>query len=309
MVDGSHMPFDDNVTLTRTVADMAHACGVPVEGELGYVPGVEGEDAEKHPGEIAYTSVEEAEQFVKQTNVDFLAVSVGTVHGRMKGEPNLNFELLQQINQALNIPLVLHGGTGLRDEQYKQLIENGISKINYYTALADSAAAVVRGNANKGKKTYTDLVKGSAEAIAKEAERCIHLWGSAGKANDLLVKCTPWSPVEHVILYNSSDDNEANIQNIMAEGQRILSAIPGVRAVVTGSAIKEDAQYRYTWLVRFCHPAVIDSYRDHPDHVEFANKLFRPIAADRISIDYQSSEPAVNDESAWPQKAVNSPRN
>ena len=71
---------------------------------------------------------------------------------------------------------------------------------------------------------------------------------------------------------------------------RILGAIPGVRAVFTGEAVKQDAAYRYTWLVRFCHPAVIESYREHPDHVAFADNLFRPVAGERISIDYQAIE-------------------
>jgi len=77
---------------------------------------------------------------------------------------------------------------------------------------------------------------------------------------------------------------------MMAEGRRVLSAIPGVREVFTGEAIQTDASYRYTWLVRFCHPAVIDSYREHPAHVAFANNQFRPVAGNRISIDFQSIE-------------------
>ena len=76
----------------------------------------------------------------------------------------------------------------------------------------------------------------------------------------------------------------------MVEGTRVLAAIPGVREVMTGSAIREDAAYRYTWLVRFCDQAVINSYRDHPQHVEFADKFFRPMAGERITIDYQTIE-------------------
>lgn len=89
MVDASTQPFDGNVDYTRQIVEMAHGCGVPVEGELGYVAGVEGEDAERHPGEVRYTEVGEAKEYVERTGVDFLAVSIGTVHGRMKGEPNL----------------------------------------------------------------------------------------------------------------------------------------------------------------------------------------------------------------------------
>ena len=83
---------------------------------------VEGENAERHPGEIAYTTVAEAKIYVEQTGVDFLAVSIGTVHGHMQGKPKLDYFRLQEINDAVNIPLVIHGGTGLSDDQYQQLI-------------------------------------------------------------------------------------------------------------------------------------------------------------------------------------------
>lgn len=289
MVDASHHPFEDNVAVTREIVAMARGCGVPVEGELGYVPGVEGEDAERHPGEIAYTSVAEAQDYVTRTGVDCLAVSIGTVHGRMKGEPKLDIDLLRQINEALGIPLVLHGGTGLSDTQYEQLIANGIAKINYYTALADAAGARIRDNANANERGYTSLVRGVGEAVREETERRMRQWGAAGRADEVLAHCAPWTPVEHVIIYNCNAAAH-DVEDMMAEGRRVLSAIPGVREVFTGTAVKDGAQYRYSWVVRFCHQAVIESYRDHPDHVAFANTRFRPIAGDRISIDYQGVE-------------------
>ena len=287
MVDASHQPFDANVKLTRTVTEMAHSCGIPVEGELGYVPGVEGEDAARHPGELVYTSVAEAQAYVERTGVDFLAVSIGTVHGRMKGEPKLNYERLEQINTALGIPLVLHGGTGLADEQYNRLIANGISKINYYTALSDAAGSCIATNARHKGQGYTALVAGAADSIRDETERCLRLWGAAGRADEVIQHCPPWTPVEHLIIYNA-DAGEANVQAMMAEGRRVLSQIPGVRSVFTGEAMQAGAAYRYNWLVRFCHPAVIDSYRDHPEHIAFADRLFRPLAGDRISIDFRA---------------------
>jgi fructose-bisphosphate aldolase class II len=289
MVDASHEPFSDNIRCTRAVVDMAHACGVPVEGELGYVPGVEGEDAERHPGEVAYTTVKEARSYVEQTGIDFLAVSIGTVHGRMKGEPKLDYERLELINEALNMPLVIHGGTGLSDDQFRRLIRAGVAKINYYTALADAAGTCIRDNARVEQRGgYTALVKDAKDAIAAEVERCMRLWGSAERADQVLAECTPWAPVEHVIIYNTNGSTEQETQAMMAEGKKVLSTIPGVREVITGHAIKQDAQYRHTWLVRFCHPSVIDSYRDHPTHAAFADNLFRPMADARISIDYQT---------------------
>jgi fructose-bisphosphate aldolase class II len=287
MVDASHHSFEENVAITREVVAMARGCGVPVEGELGYVPGVEGEDAERHPGEMAYTSVEEARDYVARTGVDFLAVSIGTVHGRMQGEPCLDLERLAAIDQALGIPLVIHGGTGLSDDQFRALIQRGVAKINYYTALADAAGEAIAANLSENARGYTSQVEGVREAIADEVERCIRLWGGFGRAGAVLRHCEPWLPVEHLIIYNVQGLDEAGVEVMMAEGRRVLSAIPGVLAVDTGRAVEEEAQYRYCWRVRFCHPAVIDSYREHPDHVAFADRLFRPVAGGRVSIDYQ----------------------
>jgi len=287
MVDASHLPLEENIAVSARVVGMAHGCGVPVEGELGYVPGVEGEDAERHPGEIAYTSVEDAVRYVAQTGVDFLAVSIGTVHGRMKGEPKLDFERLQAIDEALGIPLVIHGGTGLSDDQFRRLIERGVSKINYYTALADAAGARIAANVAEGARGYTAQVKGVREAVAEEVARCIRLWGGEGRADAVLEVAEHWLPVEHIILYNVEGLDETGVEAMMAEGRRVLSAIPGVLAVDTGRAVKEGVDYRYCWRVRFCHPAVIDSYREHPDHVAFADQRFRPYAGGRVSIDYR----------------------
>jgi fructose-bisphosphate aldolase class II len=288
MVDASQANLEDNIQSTRAVVEMAHACGIPVEGELGYVPGVEGKDAERHPGEVEYTSVNEARSYVEQTGIDCLAVSIGTVHGRMKGEPNLDFKRLGDINEALGLPLVIYGGSGLSDDQFRQLIAHGVTKINYYTALADAAGAVIRTNtATKEGDSYTNLTQGVQSAISQEAERCMRLWGSAERAADVLAQCGLWRPVEHLIIYNVKGLDEEGVKNMMDKGRSVLSAIPGVREVVTGQAVKKDAAYRYTWLVQFCHPAVIDSYRNHPDHVAFADQLFRPVAGERISIDYE----------------------
>ena len=294
MVDSSNKPLGENIDATREIVNMARGCGVPVEGELGYVPGVEGEDALRHPGEIAYTTVEDAKKYADQTGVDFLAVSIGTVHGRMQGEPELDFERLEQINTALKIPLVIHGGTGLSEGQYRQLIENGVAKINYYTALSDAAARQIAKNVEAGTMAgYTGLVENVRDVIATEVERCIRLWGAQGRADELLAHCQPWRPVEHLIIFNVEQLDAEGAQAMIARGRSVLSAISGVRAVFTGQAVKQEAGYRYCWLVRFCHPLVIDSYRDHPDHVAFADDYFRPVAGERISIDYLDLEGGV----------------
>jgi fructose-bisphosphate aldolase class II len=90
-----------------------------------------------------------------------------------------------------------------------------------------------------------------------------------------------------VIIFNVDSDDATQASNMMHEGEKVLSQIPGVRRVITGKAVQKDAKYKFTWLIEFVHENVIDSYRNHPAHVAFADNLFRPIAGDRISIDYR----------------------
>jgi fructose-bisphosphate aldolase class II len=287
MVDASHESFPVNVAHTKRVVAMAHACGAAVEGELGYVAGVEGDDAARHPGENQYTSVEEAKAYVTRTGVDCLAVSIGTVHGRLRGKPKLDCERLRRINSAVKIPLVIHGGTGLADEQYRKLIAHGVAKINYYTALADAAGSRIRANARSdGRSGYTGLMTGIRESIRDEVERVMRLWGSAGRAAEVLVQCQAWQPVEHVVVYNVEHVPDTQVESMMARGREVLGSIPGVRRVITGWAASDSARYRFCWLIEFTHRAVIDSYREHPLHRQFAENVFRPIAADRLSLDF-----------------------
>lgn len=227
--------------------------------------------------------------------MDFLTVSLGTVHSRMTCEPKLDFRRLEQINKSFKIPLGIRCGAGLSDVQYQRLIASGVAKIKYYTALADIAGAHIRDNTRTDcRDEYTCLTAGVKEAVSTEVERCIRLWGSNDRAAELLTQSISWAPVEHLIIYNVSGITEHDAYSMMAEGQRVLSTIPGVREVGIGRAVKEDAKYSYTWLVHFCHPAVINSYREHPVHVAFADNLFRPVADERISIDYQMIEKECN---------------
>lgn len=293
MVDTSEKSLTENIQITQDVVAMAHACGILVEGELGNVPGVEGEDAELHPGEFTYTSAAEARAYVDKTKVDCLAVSIGTVHGHMKGKPRLDWNRLKLINETLGIPLVIHGGSGLSDDQYRKLVANGVAKINYYTSVTDVAGACIQNNTRAGKSGYKHVMQGVQNAVSEEAERCIRLSGAAGRAAEVLAQCTPWLPAEQVIKYNVETIDEQTVEVIMAEGRRILSSIPGVREVVAAKAIKADAKYRYRWLVRFCHASVIENYRKHPAHVAFADKLLRPLAGERQTIDYVTLSPAT----------------
>ena len=134
MIDGSHVPFEDNVALTASVTKVALPIGIPVEAELGKVGGKE-DDGPAVEGESPYTDPDEAEEFVARTGCTSLAVGVGTAHGVYKGIPHIEQEVLKAIRARVDVPLVLHGTSGVPDDQVAEAIENGICKVNYATEL------------------------------------------------------------------------------------------------------------------------------------------------------------------------------
>lgn len=184
-VDTAHLPFAENVAYTKEVVRAAHAVGASVEGELGYVAGHEGDHQNRQmKDETVYTLPSEAEQFAALTGIDCLAVSVGTIHGLLKGEPRIDFDRLNEINQVLDIPLVIHGGSGLADETYRKLVQNGMSKINFYAELSKASVESIkeRLQANPETTMITEVLGGVRQAVASKVSQRIQLWGSANQA-------------------------------------------------------------------------------------------------------------------------------
>lgn len=132
MIDASHLPFEDNVALTRQVVKCAHAAGVSAEGEIGMVGGGI-HSVENCEGGLLMTDPEEAARFATETGVDALAVAIGNAHGFYKGTPNLDFDRLSQIAERVSVPIVLHGGTGIPHDSIREAIKRGIAKINVCT--------------------------------------------------------------------------------------------------------------------------------------------------------------------------------
>ena len=134
MIDGSHESFEDNIALTASVARAGAAMGVPVEAELGKVGGKE-DDGPAVEGENPYTDPEEAREFVERTGCTSLAIGVGTAHGVYTETPHIEQEVVKAIRAAVDVPLVLHGTSGVPDEQVAEAVKNGICKVNYATEL------------------------------------------------------------------------------------------------------------------------------------------------------------------------------
>ena len=168
MIDGSKEEFEANVTLSRRVAEMAHAMGIPVEGELGTVGGKE-DNHEVKDSEKAYTDPEQAGEFAERTGVDSLAVGIGNAHGFYKGDPKLRFDILEETRKKVSIPIVLHGASGIPDEDVKRATGLGICKVNFATELRDAFSKGVKAYLKENPDTYDPKKYGAAgrEAVKK----------------------------------------------------------------------------------------------------------------------------------------------
>ena len=185
MFDGASLPFDENVRVTSQVVQMAKATGVSVEAELGKV-GDTGEGGEGTGGaETAdvFTDVEDSARFLELTGVDALAIAIGNLHGKYVATPRLNIKRLQEIAERNNIPLVLHGGTGTSDDDFKSCIHNGIAKINVATALQIAVTNKVNDYLKTcPKPNYIDMKWKMIEATREAVKAHILLFESNGKA-------------------------------------------------------------------------------------------------------------------------------
>jgi fructose-1,6-bisphosphate aldolase class II len=165
MIDASKQSLENNIKMTKEVVDYAHQKGVIVEGELGYIGGAE----DNIINEIKYTNVDDAVRYVKETKIDLFAPAIGNAHGLYKGKPNLNFGLLENINRKVNIPLVLHGGSGIDDNQIMKLIKGGITKININTELQIAWSKGVKNYINNNEEVYDPrkiILAGKEEMIS-----------------------------------------------------------------------------------------------------------------------------------------------
>lgn len=175
MIDASKNELDKNIEITKQVVMYSKKYNVTVEGEIGHV-GLLGNEG------ILYAEVDDCVKYCKESGVDFLAPALGSVHGLYKGEPKLNFERMQEISDETNLPLVLHGGTGIYDEQIEKSIKCGICKININTELQIAWTKAVREKLDSDKEVYDPrkVIKSGEEALKECVRNKILLF----KSND-----------------------------------------------------------------------------------------------------------------------------
>ncbi len=182
MMDGSRLPLDENIDVSRKAAEMAHAAGISAEAELGRV-GSGAEEPSEADRKRFMTDPEEARRFVDETGVDALAVAIGSAHGLYKFEPRLDFDLLKEIRNTVNVRLVLHGGSDLPEDQIRRSIELGITKVNVATDLAVAYTRALR----EVVASYEGIIwsgrvfNATREAMKELVRAKIQLFGSSGK--------------------------------------------------------------------------------------------------------------------------------
>jgi tagatose bisphosphate family class II aldolase len=182
MVDGSKLPFDKNIELVKKVVDYAHKRDVQVEAELGRVGGTE-DDLTVSDYEAFLTDPDMAVEYVERTGIDSLAIAIGTAHGMYKDTPKIDFRRLKMIRKLVNIPLVLHGASGVPDEMIKRAVELGINKINIATDLKNALGKALKNFFMENPNEYDPrkYFKLAMEAVKHVAISKIRLAGCNGK--------------------------------------------------------------------------------------------------------------------------------
>ncbi len=181
MYDCSKLPYEENVKMVKEMADIAHSYGATIEGELGHVGdnegSMEGADILEHPEDF-FTQPEIAADYVTRTGIDALAIAVGNAHGAYKLPPKLDFNRITEIKNAVSVPLVLHGGSGLSDSDFKTAIDLGIAKVNIFTDINVAQAKAANEYTADPSKGMTYAIPHCVEAVKAQAANKMELFGS-----------------------------------------------------------------------------------------------------------------------------------
>ncbi len=186
MYDCSTDTYEENLRKVKEMADIAHSYGATIEGELGHVGDNEGSaEGSSHLADPSayFTDPKLAKEFVEKTGVDALAIAVGNAHGAYKLPPKLDFERIRTIANTVDVPLVLHGGSGLTDNDFKQAIKEGISKVNIFTDINVAAVEAEFKKFHSMDKGLIDLIPAAVEAVKLETLKKMELFSSNGKAD------------------------------------------------------------------------------------------------------------------------------
>lgn len=195
---------------------------------------------------------------------------------------------IARLAEACNVAIIPAGARRtLRDEE---LPDPGLG---WYGDILDASSSPVAHRISQSRTPlgWSEVVDLAAASARGRAAACIGRSGASGRIARLDAACRRRREIEHVVLYNDDGVDEAGLAAVLEEGVRVLGAIPGVRRVFVGRSVTADGRYRHAWVVRLAGEGVVGLYRDHPAHVAFADRRFRPLAPDRMTIDFANAKP------------------
>lgn len=176
MYDGSLLSFQENVKNTKLAVEMANKTGASVEAEIGVMQAKESDETSENSSAM-FTDPEMAGRFVNETKIDALAASFGTVHGIYREEPKLDFDRIQKIKETTGLPIVMHGGSGVSEPDYKKAIKMGVRKINYYSYMSREGVYAVKKCLEQGEVTYYHvLAKAATEAMKEDVKKAMKVF-------------------------------------------------------------------------------------------------------------------------------------
>ena len=179
MIDASALPYDENLRLTKSITEISHAMGVSVEAELGRLVTGESGSAQMEGArpEDFYTRPEEAKAFCEEGGIDALAIAFGTSHGFYRSQPKLDFNVVRSVAEATGLPLVMHGGSGVSEDGFRQSIANGIRKINYYSYMSKAGYTAAKEYIESGKSNYLhDVEYAAMQAMKEDVKKAIRIF-------------------------------------------------------------------------------------------------------------------------------------
>ncbi len=177
MIDYSTLPYEENVKGTKEVVDYAHARGIDVEAELGALPQREGGGESVGKPEDLYTRPALVPDYISRTGIDALAIAFGTAHGIYKTKPVLNMDIITEVRKCTDLPLVMHGGSGISHEEYREVIKRGINKINYYTYMSyEGYATAKKAVEQKSEDFFHNLALSAQKSMLDHAERTMRVF-------------------------------------------------------------------------------------------------------------------------------------
>lgn len=221
MFDGSELEYEDNVSRTKEIVKIAHSLDVSVEAELGFVGGSMSDD----PGKVSQmTDPDRVVDFVSKTKVDALAVSIGNLHGKYRSEPQLDLDRLRKISSITEVPLVLHGGSGLTEKDYRNVVANGISDVHFYSYLAAGVwPELERRTKEIGRSPiYHEMMSWTIEYYYNEAKKVIDMLESSNKSN---TACQNSIYFDIINKFKKENTNQINPENLNSMIREIISEV------------------------------------------------------------------------------------